>query len=792
MGIPLQTVEFVDNSGGLNLKSSPTKVPEDEASLSLNIDYSTDGAFRTRLGSKIQNVDSNFIPIQMDQLRTLGLYDYRRSDGVATQVVAAGIRIKHGLNTPTTQSNASTGAGISLSPLLPIPDLEFQVTNSEELLFYGNGVNTNLKYDGSIWSNWSYIKCPDTFTVTAIAAGTLLVGTYNYYISFGRIIAGVLVQEGELSNLKTVAVAAGQRVSFTNIPTRTDANDLQVNARIIYRSSNAAGFSGQVRRLAIIPDGTTTVYVDDDPAEGPILAQFDNEFIRSATSVSSIPKTSIFEEYLGRMFVRDEENKTDLYYSKFNTPFNVPEENVLIFDGEIRCVKRFYGALIIGTDRSLWVLNGDPEIVEPRRVSSVIGIYNNRCAVGESYLYILGSNKKFYRLNPTDFSQSEIRFEEPDSIKIEPLISQIGNSNDGICMAYYTGPNVSKVYLCVPLGTGDLSNNSIIIYNETQSILKSKPTWQLWDNLNVSALSLFNINGDIGIYSGDYNGFLWRLEDPSIYGDGAAINGAVTSIALPNFLISDLLFSTASSGTLTTLADTSQNMTVNQYAGKYIIITAGTGAVQQTQIIQNSATVFTVNPPFTIAPDNTSVYQVGPFSPMQLKGCSVRIISGTGAGQLRTVSSNTATTLFTTQPFNPIPDTTSQFTVGGYRVYHYSNWKRILVSYDVLKQMWFFWVNANSNGDYNIELLIQTDFNQDEVAATTLLLNLSAQNTTWGEFIWGEAPWGARAVFQDRLRAFKRFRSIRFGFRNYKAGQPFQINAFSLSSQNKQLFFRSI
>lgn len=192
-----------------------------------------------------------------------------------------------------------------------------------------------------------------------------------------------------------------------------------------------------------------------------------------------------------------------------------------------------------------------------------------------------------------------------------------------------------------------------------------------------------------------------------------------------------------------------------------------------------------------MAIDATSQYVIGNFIAGGLTGIKVRLIGGTGKDQIRKIVSNTGSQLVVAPPWSTIPDATTQYTVGGYVVYHYTNWKPVIESYDVLKQLWFLWINANASGDYNIELLLQADFDQTEVNAQRLLINLRAQNTIWGDFIWGEAPWGARAVFLDRLRVFNRFRALRFGFRNNKAAQPFQVNGFSISAQNKKLFYRA-
>lgn len=714
MGLPLTTYKFYDNGGGLNVKSSPTKGPEDEATISLNVDYSIDGAFFTRNGSTITNV-SGGIPAQMAGApKTLLMFDYRKSDGTAVQIVCAGTTIKHGLATPT---NAVTG----LSATLPYPDIEFQVTLDDEYAFWGNGVDTNLKFNGTTWTNWS-IVAPANPIVIDDGAGLLPAGDYRYYIAFVRYdtATDTIQQIGDLNPVaQSVTIAVNHKIKIT----RPVSTDPQVNGWVIYRQSPSLGgvyyqVINSLGEPVIIPIATAD-YSDNIMADGTNEAEFDNQ---------PAPITAVFEEYLGRMYIVDyrstpDGRKTDVFYSKKDKPWNVPDTSFFIFDGPVRCIRRLYGALIFGTDRSLWVLDGDIATNTPRRISSIIGIFNNRCMVGETAGYILATNKKFYSLHPTDFSQSEIRTDDPSSIKIDPIFAQIpSTASESICMEYYTSPSVAKVMISVSyLNQTSTQNNTLIIYNETQSILKQKPVWQLWDNIKASALRQFVIDGTINLYSGDYNGFLWKLDDSTLNGDGAEQNGIATA------------------STNTTLTDSTKTWVVNAFVGM-----------------------------------------------------TVRIFTTSGQDQVRTIVSNTINQVTIDIPWTMNPTANvSEYTIGGYSVQHFTNWKALNQSYDDLKQLWFIWVNANASGNYEIDLIVQRDFSPTLNADQILPLNLQGGAPLWGAFIWGAVLWGGQAVFQERLRKFLRFRAIRIGFRNRKAGQPFQINGLSLSAQNKKLFFKT-
>jgi len=66
---------------------------------------------------------------------------------------------------------------------------------------------------------------------------------------------------------------------------------------------------------------------------------------------------------------------------------------------------------------------------------------------------------------------------------------------------------------------------------------------------------------------------------------------------------------TASSGAGTSLTDSTQAWTVNEYVGDFLAITGGTGENQVRRITSNTATALTVAT-WTVNPDNTSTYAI--------------------------------------------------------------------------------------------------------------------------------------------------------------------------------------
>jgi hypothetical protein len=71
---------------------------------------------------------------------------------------------------------------------------------------------------------------------------------------------------------------------------------------------------------------------------------------------------------------------------------------------------------------------------------------------------------------------------------------------------------------------------------------------------------------------------------------------------------------TATAGTSTTLTDSTKTFTTNQFQNFVLFIAGGTGAGQKRTIASNTATVLTVTEAFTVTPDTTSTYTIRPIT----------------------------------------------------------------------------------------------------------------------------------------------------------------------------------
>ena len=145
----------------------------------------------------------------------------------------------------------------------------------------------------------------------------------------------------------------------------------------------------------------------------------------------------------------------------------------------------------------------------------------------------------------------------------------------------------------------------------------------------------------------------------------------------------------ATGGTTTTLIDASLGVdraawAINEWAGYWVYITSGTGEGQIRQVLSNTATTLTWTTAGT-ATDATSQYTLLGFdggtatsatsttlvdstktwAVNRWANYNVRILSGTGAGQVVPIASNTSTTLTIVGNWEVTPNTTSVFAIQG-------------------------------------------------------------------------------------------------------------------------------
>ena len=141
-------------------------------------------------------------------------------------------------------------------------------------------------------------------------------------------------------------------------------------------------------------------------------------------------------------------------------------------------------------------------------------------------------------------------------------------------------------------------------------------------------------------------------------------------------------------GTRSTLTSAS-NFAAGNLVGRQVYLSGGTGEGQTRMIASNTANEITVTPPWFTAPDSSTLFQLSepligqghpvtpststtlvanglPFGNVDAqKGNSIKIINGTGAGQVRRIRGNSGNTLTIAPPWQSgmEPDETSRFAI---------------------------------------------------------------------------------------------------------------------------------
>jgi hypothetical protein len=128
---------------------------------------------------------------------------------------------------------------------------------------------------------------------------------------------------------------------------------------------------------------------------------------------------------------------------------------------------------------------------------------------------------------------------------------------------------------------------------------------------------------------------------------------------------------TPTGGTSTTLVDTTKSWTPNAFVNKTVQITAGPiGAVTRT-ITANTANTLTISGVWPVSDaggansgtTNTITDLTKTWTNNQFAGFTIELTSGTGAGQSRTVASNTATVITVSSNWTTPPDNTTSYQV---------------------------------------------------------------------------------------------------------------------------------
>jgi len=163
---------------------------------------------------------------------------------------------------------------------------------------------------------------------------------------------------------------------------------------------------------------------------------------------------------------------------------------------------------------------------------------------------------------------------------------------------------------------------------------------------------------------------------------------AATDLSLERFTENSSIWYTgkATSGNTTTLSDTSANWTTDMWTGYKAFIWTGTGKAQLASIANNTQNQLTFSPALSTGLDSTSRYNILGYDAGTLTSTvgrvvtdttkswtrdrwanyAIRIIAGTGDGQMRQIESNGSNSIIVYEPWNVQPDSTSIYAIQAY------------------------------------------------------------------------------------------------------------------------------
>lgn len=167
-----------------------------------------------------------------------------------------------------------------------------------------------------------------------------------------------------------------------------------------------------------------------------------------------------------------------------------------------------------------------------------------------------------------------------------------------------------------------------------------------------------------------------------------------------------------------------------------------------------------------------------------LSGFVLRIIDGTGLGQERVISSNTAEVITVETQWNTAPDATSVYAIGAVDA-HFRTPDYHFIGHDISKLFRRMILRTREEGNVPLVVYYIVDFN-DLTNATRADLNLYVDGFIWGISRWDRARWGGRPNIRSRIS----FRStnaqsmigthLALYFYNGRANETFRIRGFDI------------
>jgi len=634
----------------------------------------------------------------------LGLFDFRYSTDSKKFITAENTVIY--TDDGTTRTSIKTGQ---------TADNYYDFSAFDDFCWISNGADRFLKYDGTTVTFGSIVEpSVGSFSATPVSGSGVADGTYKYLVTFYVTATGQESNPFTLANAVSATTASpNNQVDLANIPV---SGDSQVTARRIYRTT-AGGSEFNAQLVTTINDNVSTTYSDTTPdASLGALVPLNHD------TAPVFKKTVV---YKGRGFGITGGDST-LYYSVLNNFWYWPQGQIdtsvtaddfreLIDpdDGDfITNIVPYYDLLLIFKRNSVYVWGGyDQTDFFVRKIEYVdrVGCISSRGAVvADNWCYFIDRNG-IYRTNAQVIEyigDSVEAFFDPDNIASEEKVNP-GMLENSVAIVDHRKPR-NLIRFSMPSSNSD-DNDLHLIYSYDSDL------WSLDTGYKAQSYAIREIDNEDFLIRGDCCGWVWTEEQ--IDGDGGLIS------------------STATSGTTTTLTDTTQNWTVDLYKGAFVEIVSGTAEGERYQVLSNTSDTITIDGTFSAAPDTTSAYLVGAIDFLY--------------------------------------------------IHKWDNYGNAAMS----KRLKYIRSRVDGSGDYNITAYIWYDFKQE--LTTTTIMDIDAQ-PLWDVALWDVDEWDNLIVSQDLIRSLPNrihYWSA-FGIGHKTPGQPVTFKGYDKYFQVKGYGFR--
>ncbi len=493
--------------GGLNSKFEKSLINENESPDCLNVVFE-DGSVGTRGGTSKLNTTS------VGSFSFDGFYTRQDKSGSETMVAFAnGSAYYLGTTTfitiPSAQSVFTAGFRVGCA-------------QAENYAFFGNGGVEPYKYNGTTWTRHGIFSPVSACTTVSQATG-ILTGDYLYKMTN----VNSASVESDVSPVGSTITAASAtiRVGLPVAPT-----SYGVASRKLYRTE--AG--GTTYKFLTTISNNTDTYYDDSTADGSLGTA-------APTDNGVPPKWSVAVWHAGtqRMFMNDVANENYLWYSEAGNPYTVEALNFEAFGDKatdvmvsfveiengmlVTCRKRSYLWYFPDNNPANWVKSMCKVEFGTRSPYAIVNYANgvffpaahNDKFVG--FAHMLGNN-----ISPdaTILTISTIASEYL-SEKIEPIIFSTNNGylNKISCIVYE-----NRIYMSIPYGSGQTTNNRVLVFDYSYSRVKSEKiySWSLWDGMNAAQFTVYN--GKLYYAASNQTGFVYEMNTDVYSDDGTAIN----------------------------------------------------------------------------------------------------------------------------------------------------------------------------------------------------------------------------------------------------------------------------